>query len=86
MLPPSGSDGEQVWNACKRRVIDLARTMSNADVVDFLIPGPITSEDDNYWDGMHYRAFIADRLAHDLVAAVHGEESADYTIGVVTHP
>ena len=86
MLPPSGSDGEQVWNACKRRVIDLARTMSNADVVDFLIPSPITSEDDNYWDGMHYRAFIADRLAHDLVAAVHGEESADYTIGVVTHP
>jgi hypothetical protein len=85
MLPPSGSDGEQVWNECKRRVADLARTMSNADVVDFLIPSPITLEDDNYWDGMHYRAFIADRLAHDLTEAVHGERSADYGTGM-THP
>jgi hypothetical protein len=80
MLAPAGSDGEQVWNECKRRVVDLARDLSNADVVDFLIPSPVTSEDDNYWDGMHYRAFVADRLARDLIAAVRGDESADYRI------
>jgi len=80
MLPPPDSDGAVVWNECKRRVAALARVLPNTDVVDFLLPSPITGVDDNYWDGMHYRAFIADRIARDLMAAVSGEPSADYRV------
>jgi hypothetical protein len=79
-LPPPDTEGAVVVNECKRRVAELARHLSNADVVDFLLPSPITTVDDNYWDGLHYRVFIADRLASDLMAAVRGEASADYRI------
>jgi hypothetical protein len=36
--------------------------------------------DDNYWDGMHYRIGIADRIARDLAAADRGEASPDYVL------
>jgi hypothetical protein len=49
-------------------------------VVDFLLPSPITGVDDNYWDGMHYRVSVADRLAQDLTAAIRGEPSEDYRL------
>ncbi len=37
-------------------------------------------EDDNYWDPLHYRALVADRLARDTAAAVRGEASDDYRV------
>jgi hypothetical protein len=43
-------------------------------------PSPVTSVDDNYWDGVHYRIGVADRIAHDLAAASHGEASQDYQL------
>jgi len=80
MLTPPDSDGAAVWNECKRRVAAMARALPDTNVVDFMLPSPITGNDDNYWDGMHYRVFTADRLAKDLVAAVKGEPSADYRL------
>jgi hypothetical protein len=80
MLPAPDTEGEVVLNECKRRVVDLARPLAHAVVVDFLLPSPITASDDNYWDGLHYRTFIADRLALDLTAAVKGESSGDYRV------
>jgi hypothetical protein len=80
LLSPSGSPGALVWNECKRRVARLAARTPNALAVDFMLPSPITAADDNYWDGLHYRVAIADRLAHDLAAADHGEASADYRV------
>jgi hypothetical protein len=80
MLPPPGSDGATVWNECKRRVADMARTLPHTAVIDFMLPSPITDNDDNYWDGMHYRVSVADRLAQDLAAAVRGEASSDYRL------
>ena len=50
----------------------------NMLVVDFMLPSPITDDDDNYWDALHYRVGIADRIVHDLAAADRGEASADY--------
>ena len=76
MQSPPGSPGAAAWNECKRRAAAMPDTL----VVDFMIPSPITDDDNNYWDGMHYRAGIADRLARDLAAAVRGEGSADYRI------
>jgi hypothetical protein len=80
MLPAPDTEGEIVLNECKRRVADLARPLAHAVVVDFLLPSPITAVDDNYWDGLHYRTFIADRLALDLTGAVKGEGSPDYRV------
>ena len=39
-----------------------------------MLPSPITRTDDNYWDALHYRVAIADRLARDLAVAGRGEE------------
>ena len=80
LLSPVGSDGAAVWDECKRRVADLAQAIPNVTVADFMIPSPITTVDGNYWDPLHYRIGIGDRVAHDLVAAGLGEASADYRL------
>ena len=38
--------------------------------VDFNIKSDITSKDDNYWDRLHYREPIADRIVADLAEAL----------------
>ena len=68
------------WTECKRRVAALARRASEPLAVDFMLPSPITERDDNYWDALHYRIAIADRIARDLAAADRGEASADYRV------
>ena len=80
LLPASGSDGDKDWAECKRRIAALAASRPNTLAVDFMIPGPITADDGNYWDPLHYRAAIADRLARDLAAAWRGEASPDFTV------
>ncbi len=80
LMPPSGSPEASVWRECKLRAAALARRVPNALAIDFMRPSPITSVDDNYWDGAHYRIGIADRIARDLARADRGEESADYAI------
>jgi hypothetical protein len=67
-----------VWRECKRRVAALMTRVPNALAVDFMRPSPITNVDDNYWDGMHYRIAVADRIARDLAAAERGQTSLDY--------
>jgi hypothetical protein len=75
-----GTDGDQVWSECKRRVGLLAQAAPNALAVDFMQASTITMADDNYWDPQHYRVGVADRLAHDLVAADRAEASPDYRL------
>ena len=77
---PPGNDGAAIWAECKRRVAALAAGRPNTLAVDFLIPSPITDDDDNYWDPLHYRTAIADRLARDLAAAWQGKASDDYVV------
>ena len=69
-----------MWDECKRRVAALGRSIPNVTVVDFMLPTPITTVDENYWDPLHYRTGIGDRLAVDLVAATRGAPSADYRV------
>jgi len=80
LMPEAGSPGDMVWHECKRRVAALAQRVPNAVALDFMLPSPITSVQDNYWDGAHYRTGIADRIARDLAAAARGQESADYIL------
>jgi hypothetical protein len=80
LLPPAGSPAANAWSECKRRVADVAAHVPETLAVDFMRPSPITEADDNYWDGLHYRAAIADRIAGDLEAANRGVASPDYRL------
>jgi hypothetical protein len=71
---PASGPVADAWAACKQRTATL---FPGALVVDFMIPSPITDDDDNYWDPRHYRVDIADRIARDLAAAAHGRASDD---------
>jgi hypothetical protein len=61
---------------CKKRVAALARR-HGAAAVDFRLPSPVTTEDSNYWDPLHYRVGIADRIVTALAAARSGREDPD---------
>jgi hypothetical protein len=53
---------------CKARIAAIGRARS-AKVIDWRIASPITTNDSNYWDGLHYRLPIAQRIARELIAA-----------------
>jgi len=54
---------------CKARIAEMAKR-HEAALVDFNIDSKITSNDDNYWDRLHYREPIADRIVADLAEAL----------------
>jgi hypothetical protein len=80
LLSPPGSEGAAVWDECKRHVAALGQTIANVTVVDFMLPSPITTVDENYWDPLHYRTGVGERLALDLVAASRGKARPDYRL------
>jgi hypothetical protein len=45
-------------------------TRRGAHFVDFKIASPITTEDANYWDTLHYRLPIAQRIVEGIAKAV----------------
>jgi hypothetical protein len=79
-----GTPAAAVEAECKARIEAIAR-QRGAKVIDWRIPSPITTNDANYWDALHYRLPIAQRIARELVdAVVNGKESpeGDYRITV----
>ncbi|GJD96532.1 hypothetical protein [Methylobacterium iners] len=64
--------------ACKARVAEIGRHRG-ATVVDFRVPSPVTRDDSNYWDALHYRLPVADRIVAGLAAAK--ERGADDPAG-----
>jgi hypothetical protein len=70
--PRPGSREAIVWNACKVRLAALVAAAPHARLVDFMIPSPVTRQDDNYWDPLHYRVRIATWLGLSLRAAADG--------------
>lgn len=82
--PRVGSREAIVWEECKSRVADLASAAPPARLVDFMIAGPVTSRDVNYWDPLHYRVGIAAWLARELRAAADGPPRTDLE-GYVVH-
>jgi hypothetical protein len=70
--PRSGSREAIVWQECKARVAAIVAQAPRARLVDFMRASPVTREDANYWDPLHYRLAIADWLARSLRAAADG--------------
>ncbi len=76
MQPAPGTGAADIEAECKLRIAAIGRK-HGAIIVDWRIPSPITRNDTNYWDGLHYRVPIATRIAGELAAAVAGKESDD---------
>lgn len=70
-----GSLGQARDAECKARVARLAA--GQATVVDFRFPSPITRNDENFWDSLHYRLHIAARIATGLSEAVNTGRDGD---------
>lgn len=70
--PQSGGRKAIVWDECKARLGALVAAVPRTRLVDFMIPSPVTREDDNYWDPLHYRLCISSWLARSLRAAADG--------------
>ncbi len=64
----AGSDYAAMLANCKAEVTKFARSLPGTEVLDFMIPSPITTSTADYWDPVHYRIPIADRLMADLAA------------------
>ncbi|MFO1148771.1 MAG: hypothetical protein U1E62_10370 [Alsobacter sp.] len=77
--PAPGSAAAAYEAACKEAVASLARR-HNALALDFRLASEVTRSDSNYWDPLHYRLPIADRLADALAAGWAGgrAEPADF--------
>jgi hypothetical protein len=67
--PRPGTHAAAVDAECKARMAVLAAE-HRARLIDWRIVSPLTTNDENYWDPLHYRLPIADRLAHELIEAV----------------
>lgn len=70
-----GTQSAARWAECKQRIGALVDGRQNAHLVDFMIASPLTLEDANYWDALHYGTTTAQRLAealHDATAAQTG--------------
>ncbi|PSC03706.1 hypothetical protein SLNSH_17325 [Alsobacter soli] len=70
-----GSLGKARDAECKARVAKVAA--GRATVVDFRFPSAITRRDENFWDSLHYRLPIAERIATGLHEAVKGGGDRD---------
>ncbi|WP_267354795.1 MULTISPECIES: hypothetical protein [unclassified Methylobacterium] len=72
--------------ACKRQVAAIGAG-HGATVMDFRFPSPLTSQDANYWDALHYRLPVAARIVADLKDAVAtGADDPAGTYRVLAHP
>lgn len=80
--PQPGTSGAAAIAACKFRIVQQARGTPNAIVVDFMIDSPITRTPSNYWDPLHYRVGIAERIVADLARATTDPRasSPDYRV------
>jgi hypothetical protein len=67
--PVPGSSAAAKESECKQRIIEIAERY-NAPVIDFRIWSDITSNDSNYWDPLHYRLAIADRIVRGIERAL----------------
>ena len=72
-LPSVNSRDEAKWQECKRRIGQMAQARPAVIALDFMRPSPITSEDANYWDPLHFNDDVAQWLERTLAAAARGE-------------
>lgn len=80
--PREGSSAWQRYAGCKAEIAALARRQG-AIVVDYAHASPITSQDANYWDPLHFRLPIAARFGEELARIGKGGAPQDDGAAVV---
>jgi len=71
--PQPGSLAAAREEECKARLAALARR-HGVPLVDFRIRSDITMRDENYWDSLHYRVPIAERIVDEIGRALATEQ------------
>jgi hypothetical protein len=66
--PDPALAGGQREAECKRRIAEIG-ARHGAHVVDFRIASPITTRDENYWDGLHYRVPVGHAIVESIARA-----------------
>ncbi|MBI1384188.1 MAG: hypothetical protein GC150_04690 [Rhizobiales bacterium] len=77
--PVPGSPAEAHEAECKRRIAEIG-ARHGATVVDFRYPSPLTREDGNYWDALHWRLPIGQRIIEGALAAVEGKSGPEWRL------
>jgi len=72
-----GSENEVRWNECKNRVTNISLTVPHVTVLDFMIRSPITIDDSNYFDSVHYTVEIANKIEDTLGFVVMGQSTGE---------
>jgi len=76
VFPPMHGDylarSEVLYRECKGRIEAIAKKY-NARTIDFMVDSPITRNDDNYWDPLHYRSGVARKVESDIAEALRTE-------------
>ncbi|WP_291547034.1 hypothetical protein [Bosea sp. (in: a-proteobacteria)] len=83
-FPRTNSAGWQRYAACKSRVAAIARARGAA-LVDYAHPSPLTSDDTHYWDALHFRLPVAQRLEQELAAIATGGAPFDDGAARLSH-
>ena len=82
--PAPGSRAASIESECKLRISKIASSRG-ALLIDWRYPSGLTRNDINYWDSLHYRLPIAERITRDLIAAsIEGRLSGDDTYRILS--
>lgn len=77
--PSPSTEAGAVEAECKARIVDVA-ARHRAKVIDWRYRSALTGQDSNYWDLLHYRIPVAQRIAREMgLAARDNRPSGDGT-------
>lgn len=76
-IPAPDTKGGRWLRDCKSRVVELARALPNAQVVDMMFASPSTTTDTYYWDTLHVTEGFASGLPALLARTADGEDAPD---------
>ncbi|MEQ8661165.1 MAG: hypothetical protein RLW62_10135 [Gammaproteobacteria bacterium] len=58
--------------ACKGRMLEHTAAIPRLSVLDYMFVSPLTRDDDNYWDLLHFTRAVAERIEHDVAQVLDG--------------
>ncbi len=78
-LPSRGSQAEARVEACKSELVLIAHRRG-AFLVDFRVASALTTTDENFWDGVHFRRHVGPWIIDDLKTTVIEGRQGKYSI------
>ncbi len=68
-----GSVTRAEWDDCKQAAAAAASRVPGAILLDFAIPNRVTRDHGFFWDPIHYRVEVADRIMDGMARALDGQ-------------